>query len=267
MKNKISITINSKTLYQIKSTIDGIKIRSLSQAIEYLIEKALIDNRSAVILTAPARIKKNQLPENRATIEINGKPIIEHAIKKLYENKFSNIFIVGNHKILSEIYEKIGDGSKYSVQLTYVEEELSGGLGLKNLKNVLHNPFLCIFCDVIFNEFDIEELWNQHIHSKAISTLLMNTLPPQYLHNELVAKVKGRQIIEFEYSNNSKTPPYFTGIFVAEPEILKNNCDFKDLFQTLSKTQVLNAYIESVPYYHIHTKKESKKINLKKLLF
>ena len=50
MKQKVSITINSKMLRDVDSLVDNIFIRNRSQSIEYLIEKALKETKTAVIL-------------------------------------------------------------------------------------------------------------------------------------------------------------------------------------------------------------------------
>mgnify|MGYP001185314162 CR=1 FL=1 len=51
MKNKISITIDIKTLNKVDSIVDNVYIRNRSQAIEHLIDNALGENRTAVILS------------------------------------------------------------------------------------------------------------------------------------------------------------------------------------------------------------------------
>jgi hypothetical protein len=54
MKEKISITIDNSMLKEIDNIIDNILIRNRSQAIEYLINLALGDNKTAVILCGGA---------------------------------------------------------------------------------------------------------------------------------------------------------------------------------------------------------------------
>lgn len=260
MKKKISITINERTLSQIESRIDGLRIRSISQSIEELVEKALREDRTAIILaTTPIKANKKAIAE-KPLLTVNGLTIIEHAISKLVENKFQKIYIVGHHFTLTGIYDKIGDGSKYGEKITYVEEEPLSWNGIKKLAETFNGPLLVAFCDIVFDEFDIEELWNQHIRSKALATLLINTNPPKFAHKELTVKVKGRKIIEFSHMDKQDFKLYFAGVFVAEPEMLKGTSNFESVFFSFAKTGMVNAYIQTTNYYHIHTKLEEKRL-------
>ncbi|MCX6803734.1 MAG: hypothetical protein NTY48_04145, partial [Candidatus Diapherotrites archaeon] len=120
MKHKISVTINEKTLSQVLGLVDGVRINGLSQAIEYLLEKALIDQRIAVIMaTTPPKKEHATDFEERPLLKVEGKTIIEHAVQKLSESKFKKIFIVGGHNLLTKVYSVIGDGSSFGVEIKY----------------------------------------------------------------------------------------------------------------------------------------------------
>ena len=265
MKQKISITINERTLNQVSSLVDGIKISGISQSIEYLLEKALLDQKIAIILAiAPPKKEKTANFEDRPLLKVNNKPLIEHAIIKLSESNFKKIFILGNHKLLTKVYGTIGDGSNYGVEMTYVEEESSSrGLGLKKTIGSINSSFLIVFCDIYFSNFNLEDLWKQHLRYKALATLLLDTLPPQYTHKEIVANIRGHQIIEIKNLAKNNFLPYFTGVFVAEPDFLKLSERFTNVFPNLANKGLLNGYVESVPYAHLHTSKEEKKITKK----
>jgi NDP-sugar pyrophosphorylase family protein len=262
LKRKISITINEKTLKHVSSLVDGIRISGTSQAIEYLLEKALADQRPAIIMATTPQKKYHGVDfEERPLLKVNGKTLIEHAIEKLSESKFKKIFIVGGHKILTKIYSIVGDGSAFGVEIKYSEEEASsGGLGLKKIRDLINSSFLVVFCDIYFSNFNLEELWKQHTRFGGISTLLLNTIPPAYVHKEIVAKIKGHQIIEIKNVEKNNFLPYFSGVFVAEPEFISLPEKLKDVFPNLSKKGLLNGYVESTPYFHLHTLKEAKRI-------
>ncbi|MCX6803733.1 MAG: hypothetical protein NTY48_04140, partial [Candidatus Diapherotrites archaeon] len=136
----------------------------------------------------------------------------------------------------------------------------AGGLGLKKIKGTVNSSFLVIFCDIFFSNFNLEELWKQHLRHKGIATLLLNTIPPLYSHKEVVAKIRGNQIIEIRSFEKNQFLPYFSGVFVAEPDFFNLPEKFRDVFPALAKKGLLTSYIESVPYLHLHTLKEAKRL-------
>ncbi len=263
MKKKISITISEKTLKDIDRTVDNIFIQNRSQAIEYLANAALGENKTAVILAGG---KADQLKisetEYRPTARINSSTVCELAVKKLRENNFKSIFIVAEHKVLTSIFEILKDGSEYGVKINYIEDKENKGTAtsLKLLKGKINSNFLVVYGDLIFSKINIEEIWKQHIMTKSIATLMLTTSPTP--SKKGIVKIEGNKILAFE-QKPKKTDIYlgFSSIFIADPQLL--NYDGTSLeyevFPKLAERGLLSGHLSSEKEVHIHTKADVKK--------
>lgn len=259
MKEKISITIESKILKEIEPLIDGIRIRNKSQAVEFLIRKSLSEKRTAVILAGGPEDKLKIGGVLKPLMKVRNKTVIETLIENFRKYKFSNIFIVGRKNILSEIFKTIGDGSSYDVNLSYIEEKedkpitvQDSARTLKLLKNKIKSPFICSYCDIIF-DYDLDTAWNFHNSNRStVTNLLKTTQTPRKWG---VVTVNGNKIISFvEKPKKSDSNLVYTGIFISEPEIFDipgNSLEY-EIFQKLAANSMLTGYICSGNSKHVH---------------
>ncbi|NCO96933.1 MAG: hypothetical protein COY38_02205 [Candidatus Aenigmarchaeota archaeon CG_4_10_14_0_8_um_filter_37_24] len=268
MKEKVSITINEKTLKEIDSLVNGISIRNRSQAIEFLAEKTLGENKPAVILAGGSEKKlKIFNGEYKPTVKIKDSTIVEIAIKKLRESGFRNIFIIAQRPILTRIFKIIGNGSNYGVKIEFIEEKETVGSAdsLRLLKGQIKKSFLVVYCDVIFDQINVNELWKEHTRQKSIATLLIASTP-NIKSDVGVVKMEGNRIVEFmEKPSKAESNVFFSGIFIAEPEIFEfSGCSLeKDVFPKLVKKDLLNGHLSSKEYLHIHNKEDLKLVENK----
>jgi NDP-sugar pyrophosphorylase family protein len=261
MKEKVSITVDSKILRETESLIDGIRIRNKSQAIEFLLRKFLSENRTAVVLAGGPEDKLKVDGTLKPLVKIKGKTVIELMIGQFKKYKFSNIFIVGRKNILSEIFKTIGDGSSYNVNVNYVEEKeekpvtiQDSARTLKLLKGKIKSAFLCSYCDIVF-DYNLDLAWNFHSGDKSIVTNLLKTteIPRKWG----VVTVDGNKIMKFvEKPKKVESHLVYTAIFIAEPEIfdLPGNSLEYEMFPKLAKEGKLTGYICSGDSRHIHEK-------------
>lgn len=273
MKKKISITINDKVLRDIDSLVDNIIIRNRSQSIEYLIKKALKESKIAVILAGDSKSSSSEKLKNRYALKINHIPLIEKAIKKLGSSGFKDIYIIADHNTLTNIFKIVGDGSNYNLKIEFVDEEFSNGSAsaLKLLKGRIKTTFLVVQCDIIFDNVNLIELWQQHLQDKIVATLLIcsNIIPGDkvlYGHVDLEGN-KVLSYIEKPALSKLKSSIFFGGIFVAEPEIFsyEGRSLELDIFPELARRRLLGGKMSSTEHLHIHTYEDLAKI--KKKLF
>ncbi|MFH0875971.1 MAG: sugar phosphate nucleotidyltransferase [archaeon] len=268
MKQKISITIEEKTLSAVDEIIDNIYIRNRSAAIEQLINSALGEKRTAVILIGgPEESLKISDTEYRVTASIGDSTVIEHAVKKLRENEFKNIFAIARHNVISDIFKSIQNGSKYGVNVQYIEEENSSGTAesLRLVKGKINSSFLVVYGDIIFDMVNLDELWNSHIKKSGIATLLLTTTPTP--NKKGVVKIEGSTILEFtQKPTQSDIFLGFSSIFVAQPEILEySGASLEDnIFPLLAKKHLLLGHMSANKELHIHTSADVEKV--KKIL-
>ncbi len=261
MKKKISITIDGAILQDIDSIIDNIYIRNRSQAIEHLVNLSLGGNRNAVILAGGPEEKIRIGKEYRSTVCINGKSVIEKAIEKLRESGFKNIFIIARQNALTRIFNILKDGSVYGVNVNYVEEKKSRGSAdsLRLIKGRINNDFLAVYGDIIFDDINLEALWEEHIRHNVLSTIMMTTSSKPSEKGTL--KVEGNKVLTFtQKPKESDIYLVFSPIFIASKEIL----DYpgasleKDVFPAIASKNLLNGHLSSEKERHIHTANDIK---------
>ena len=266
MKQKISITLNEKVLRDVDSQVDNIVIRNRSQAIEFLIQKSLKESKTAVILAGENKDNKLMRVKNRYGLYINHLTIIERAIKNLRDSGFKKIYIIATHNTLTNIFRILGDGSSYNVKIEFVkgeESEQGSAAALKLLRGEIKTTFMVVFCDIIFDDVNLDELWQQHLKEKMVATLLLNSSVMPYKKERGRGlwghvKLEGTKILSFiekPTPPNMKSSLFFNGIFVAEPEIFRYEGGSLelDIFQELVRRRLLGGQVSSADYLHVHT--------------
>ncbi len=256
MKEKISITINKDLLKNIDSVIDNLYIRNRSQAIEYLIKKVVGESKTAVILAGgPEEKLKISKDEYRLFTKVDDESVMEKAVKTLRKNNFKEIYLIARHNILTKAFSFFGNGNSYGIKLNYVEEKKSDGTfeTLKLLKGKVSSNFLVIYDDIIFDKVNINELWDTHSRSHAITTLMLTTSNEPSKKGNVV--VQGNKVLSFiQKPRISDNYIVFSPIFIAEPELL----DYqgisleKDIFPELARNNLLAGHISPVKEMHVH---------------
>lgn len=265
MKKKVSITLEEKTLNDIDSIVDFIYIRNRSQAIEHLVRNALGENKTAIILAGGSEQKFKINNGYRITTKTGNKTLVEMAIKKLRENGFKIIFIVARHKILTKVFEVLGDGTSYGVKINYIEEKESRGtaFSLKLLRGKINNTFLVVYSDIIFNKINLKEIWEDHLKLGGIATLMLTTsLKPSH---KGTVKMEGNRIIKFmQKPKKSDIYLVFSPIFAAEPELLEysGNSLEDNIFPDLAKKGLLKGHVSSEKEIHIHKIEDVRKAKI-----
>jgi NDP-sugar pyrophosphorylase family protein len=274
IKKKISITLNEKTLKDIDAIIDNIYVRNRSQAIELLVSNALGENKVAVILCGgpedELRISKG---EYRINAKIGSSTVIEEAINKLREEGFKSVFIIARQKIITEVFKIVQNGAIYGLNIEYVQEKSSGGTAdsIRYLMGKIKTTFLVVYGDIIFNNVNLEELWNDHLKGRGITTLLLTTTPTPTKKG--VVKIEGTKILEFiQKPKESDVYLGFSSLFVTQPEILEypGSSLERDVFPLLTKKGLLNGHLSTNKVYKIHSPEdianyEKEKIGVKEI--
>jgi len=274
VKKKITITLADKILKNVDSIVDRLYIRNRSQAVEYLIEKTLGEDKTAVILaTGPEKDLRVGKDEYRITASFGNTSVIESSLCNLRENGFKKIFIVGEQEVLTSVFKKVGDGKKYGVHISFVEDQNPPGTGesLRLLKGELKNTFLLVHGDILFNKIDISKIWKHHFKHRGIATLMItnsslikggavipinkNTVD---MDGDMIIKsyIRPKKALKYQKDSNFA----FASIFVAEPEIFSYTGDWveNDIFPVLAEKQLLYGYLSSGGGYHIHSIEDAK---------
>ena len=262
MKEKLSITLDRKTVAKVDGIIDNLVIRNRSQAIEYLIDNAIGDNKKAVILAGgPEHMQAFGQGDYRVTAPIGKSTLIELALKKLRESGFTDIFVVAPHKVLTRIFDLVRDGEPYDVRITYVEENTPRGTAhsLKLVKGRISENFLVVYGVLVFQNINLDELWNQHLRSNSMATLMLTTSAKPSEKGTVV--MEGSRVLSFvQKPKKSDIYLVFSPIFAAKPELLQQDGDSLeyDIFPRLAVKGLLGGHLSSEKEIHIYRREDIK---------
>jgi NDP-sugar pyrophosphorylase family protein len=270
MKKRISITLDEKLIKQIDLIIDEVNVRSRSEAIEKLIKERIVERKTAVILAGgnPEKLFIKELNVYRPLVNIGRKKLIEDILLKCREAGFVNIIIVGFASLISKLYEVLGSGEKYGVNLTYVEEskELGSAKTLELAKKYLKSDFLFLPCDHWF-DFDLKKLYEFHLMHNGTVTLAIHARTAFDWKTSVVV-LDGYRIVDYEeFPKKPKTHLISIFIGVVKPEIFNYIPPGeiywslqKDLFPKFAKEGKLIGYPISGNWVNVHSKEDVEKV-------
>jgi NDP-sugar pyrophosphorylase family protein len=270
MKIRVSLSLDSRIVEKIDSTIDGVVIRSRSDAVEKILKKHVIDKKSVVILAGgnPEKLFIKELNTYRPLVNIGERKLIEDIILKCRESGFVNVIIIGFSSLIAKMYEVLGNGKKYGVNITYVEEnkELGTAKTLELAKKYLKTDFLFLPCDHWF-DFDLKKLYEFHLNQNGIVTLAIHTRT-SFDWKTSVVEMDGYRVINYEeFPKKPKT--HLISVFIG---FMKNDVfnyippgDInwslqQNLFPKLALDGKLVGYPIAGNWVNVHTKNDIEKI-------
>lgn len=266
MKKRISITLDSSIVGQLDRKVDGIFIKSRSDAIEKTLREHMLEKKTAVILAGglPEKLFIKELGVYRPLVNLGGIRLIEYVITKCREIGFTNIIIIGFDQIITKIREVTGGGEKYNVGIRFIEEtkELGTAKTLELAGKYITGDFLFLPCDSYFN-FDLGTLWEFHSFFKGTITMGVHTRTT-YQWKKGIVEIEGNHITSYE--ENPKRPKAITsGVFIgfAKPEIFnmipQGNVYWslqENIFPKLAKDRKLIGFLVGGDWVNIHSKKD-----------
>jgi NDP-sugar pyrophosphorylase family protein len=251
-RERLTITLRNDMLKRVDGMVDNIRIRNRSHAIEVLLSRALSSRsiKHAILLAGGkgTRMRPYTYEIPKPMIPVQGRPLIQHIVELLrkYEVK-EIIFSVGY--MSDKIKEYFGNGSKFGVNITYVEEETELGTAgpLNLLRDKLNETFLMFNGDVLAN-IDLKDFVSFHEEKKGVATIALTAVSDASRFG--VARLRGDNILQF-----TEKPPVGketsnlinAGVYALEPEVLKyvpkgRAMMEKDVFPKLAKRGLLFGY-------------------------
>src|SRR3989344_1476610 len=245
MKERITITLEKDVIEQVDKRINGDEIKNRSQEIENILKKALGTEmpKKAVILAGGQGTRLRPLTNNipKALIDIHGKTITEHILDLFKKYGIRDIILsVGYMK--GKIKDYFGDGSRFGVNITYIEEDKPLGTAgpLRLAKHMLNESFIVSNGDEL-KKINIPRMYRLHKRKNALITIALTTVNDPSMYG--VARLDGSRIIEFvEKPKKEEAPSNLinAGFYIIEPEVIdmihKGFVMFeKDVFPKLAK--------------------------------
>lgn len=236
-RERITITVRKDLLRQLDDTIDHQRVRNRSHAFEVMLARLLSkETKRAVILASGEGVNMRpftyEIP--KPLIPVNGRPLLEYGITLLREHQITDIVITISH-LGDKIREYFGDGSKFGVKITYVEEKKPSGTGgalLAAREHILGSPFIMLYGDVLL-DLDLTEFLQGHRNLKAaIGTLGLTSVADPSAYGAV--RMRGTRIVEFSEKpsiSSDVSRLVFAGIGIFEPTVF-------DFFPKKKKGQI-----------------------------
>ena len=264
-RERITITIKDDIVKQVDRLVDGLTIRSRSQAIEYLLSKHLSDFRLKTAFLLAGGKKSDLLIGSKPKFlaKIRGKTVLEWVLEEIYSYNVNN-FLVYADSFAQEIeLEMKSKHHGFSVDFLSGEKPCGTVKPLLMAKPHLKDTFLVAYADTIAS-ININDMLSFHRKNNALATIALTTVsnPKEFG----VAVLQGNKITDFSEKPKREAHSYLinSGYFLFEPEIFKHlkkdmNSLEKDLFPTLAERGLLYGYPFQGKYFNINNKKDLEK--------
>ena len=156
-------------------------------------------------------------------IKIDGVPVLEHEIRNLKKQGFTDIIITISH-LGNIIMDYFGDGSRFGVHIEYYNENqpLGNAGALFKIKKKLTDDFLLLNADAIFN-VDFNRFVKYHKNCGGLVTLFTHPNSHPYDSGLIVADENGA--VKQWLAKEDVRPLYYknrvnAGLHVINPKIL-----------------------------------------------
>jgi len=151
-------------------------------------------------------------------LKLGQKPMLEIVLNNCIRIGLKKFYFAVNH-LKDQIIEYFGDGSKWGVEIKYLQEEIplgtAGALKLLDLKN--EAPILVLNGDVLTN-LNIENLINFHYKYKSIATICVREHIEKLAYG--VVNLKNEKVKSIEEKPSFRN--YVNaGIYLIEPNLLE----------------------------------------------
>ena len=261
MKERITITLDKELIGQIDKRVDGTIIKNRSQQIENLLANSLGTNipEKAVILVGGKGTRLMPLTSNKpkCMMDVQGRTITEHMFDLLKKYGIREMLLSVGH-MREKVKEYYGDGSKFGVNISYIEEDKPLGTAgpLKLAKPHLKDSFIVTNGDEL-KTINIPRMFRLHKRKNALATIALTTVtdPSQYG----VARMSGTRILEFVEKPKAENAPsnlINAGFYIMEPEVINMVPEGfsmleKDVFPKLAREGKLRGFLTGSQWFDI----------------
>ncbi len=249
-----TITMRKDLVKKVDSLVDGTKIRNRSHALEFVVNTYFSPKISkALILAGGKGIKMRPLTYEmpKAMLPVKGKPILEYTIEQLKKNEIREI-IIACGPLSEKIKDYFGDGSRFSVKISYIDEKAdlgTGGALKKALPIMGSEPFVMVWGDVLA-ELDLADMVDFHMDENPVMTVALTSVsdPREY------GSVRMHRNIMVDFHEKPKKGADVShlvtaGIHIVDPKIskyLSKKSSFmleEEVLPMLTKDREVRGYI------------------------
>ncbi len=182
-----------------------------------------IKDMSAVILVGGRGERMKPLTDNlpKPMLPIKGKPILEHQINLLRKYGINNITLCG-HYLFQKIIDYFGDGSKFGIEITYIDEPepLGTGGALKNAENKIKSKNFILMNGDIATNVRLSKLIQFHLEKHALATLVLR-VSDHPCDSDVIEIDENCMVSNFVGKGQEETRTANTGIFAINKKFLE----------------------------------------------
>lgn len=178
-----------------------------------------------MILSAGYGTRLWPLTEDRTkpAIPILGKPLVGYVAEYLAQYGMNEV-VVNLHHRPESVRAALGDGSRFGVKLTYVEEpEILGTSGaLDNARDLFRDETFAVVNGKIITDINLQEALDTHRRNNALATLVL--MQNRKYERFSVVETRDGLVTVFggmPVKEQTNTPLMFTGIQILEPRIFE----------------------------------------------
>lgn len=264
MKERVTLTLDSELLREVDRKVDGFKIKNRSHAIELMLMQVMGNTvpKTALILAGGKGVRLQPITYEipKPLMLVHDRTLLEHSFDLFKKFNIKNIVLSIGYKG-DKIKETIGNGRKFGVNATYVEESKPMGTGgaVKLAARMLNDTFICCNADEL-KDFDLMDMYLFHKENKATVTIALTSVDDPSMYG--VARLQGNKILEFVEKPKKENAPsnlINSGLYIMEPEVLnyipagREVSLEKEVFPKLAKEGRLFGYPFSGQWYNTGT--------------
>lgn len=252
-RQRLTITLGDDTLSKIDRFIDGTKIRNRSHAIEYLINQTLVPKVSQAIILAGGRglhMRPFTFEMPKGLLPVGGHPILEHIVDQLRKYEIRDIIFSIGH-LGDKIKDHFGDGKKFGVRISYLQEDEplgTGGALIPAQKKITGSTFLVVHGDILI-DIDLSDLVTFHKEQGTVGTIALTSVADPSRFGEVVLHgSKITKFVEKPKKGDEVSQLINCGIYVFEKEIFNyippsGSSLLEDIFPKLALEKQLAGFI------------------------
>lgn len=224
MDEIVSLRLNKSILDKVDRLVDGKKIKSRNEALEKIICRTVNREnvKTAFILAGGkgTRMRPFTYEMPKPLIPVQGRPLLQHILDLLRKYEIRDI-IISTGYMCDKIKEYFGNGSKFGLDITYVEEkEELGTAGALNLSKDLLKDTFVMFNGDILTDIDLHDFIDFHSKNDGLATIALTPVEDPTRFG--VADLKGDRIMKFIEKPKSHISNLINaGVYVLEPEVVR----------------------------------------------
>ena len=261
-RQRVTITIKEDVVSQVDRMVDGLNIRSRSQAVEYLLTKFLTDFRlKHALVLAGGRERLGGKP--KAVARIGEKTLLQQSLDKLHDFGVNEFMVYLDYRA-EEVKESLAE-KKLGYNLSYFTKDKPVGTvePLFRIRERFDDTLLMTYGDTI-SSLNVNDMVAFHKKNNSIATMALTTVSNPQKYGMVM--LEGNKVNEFIQKPKKSVKSYSVsaGYFLFEPEIFKHiSRDMKnleqDLFPKLARKGLLYGYPFQGLYLNVNSEQDLRK--------